>query len=235
LADLQNLWDCGGQNAFTDNYLTAQKDTIFTNVAVLIYVFDITSTEWESDLKYFEDIIGTLRENSSEAGIWVLINKMDLADKEDPARKKYAEKKAEILAVDERVSQETERKGLLRVFGTTIWDESLYKVSTHSLRVYSLRRGAHILQAWSSVIHTLVPNINLITSHLTYLRNLCLAVEVVVFEAETFLVIAKSGSPLDADSSDLDDREVRGGMKALDRKRFEKISETIKGFRKTCQ
>ena len=126
---LQNLWDCGGQNAFTDNYLTAQKDTIFTNVAVLIYVFDITSNEWESDLKYFEDIIGTLRENSSDAGVWVLINKMDLADKEDPQRKKFAEKKAEILAVDERVAKETEKKGLLRVFGTTIWDESLYKVS----------------------------------------------------------------------------------------------------------
>jgi Ras-related GTP-binding protein A/B len=90
-------------------------------------------------------------------------------------------------------------------------------------------------QAWSSVIHTLVPNINLITTHLTYLRDLCLAVEVAVFEAETFLIIAKSGSPLDADSSDLDAREVKGGMRALDRKRFEKISDTIKGFRKTCQ
>jgi Ras-related GTP-binding protein A/B len=85
------------------------------------------------------------------------------------------------------------------------------------------------------VIHTLVPNINLITTHLTYLRDLCLAVEVAVFEAETFLIIAKSGSPLDADSSDLDAREVKGGMRALDRKRFEKISDTIKGFRKTCQ
>jgi Ras-related GTP-binding protein A/B len=85
------------------------------------------------------------------------------------------------------------------------------------------------------VIHTLVPNINLITTHLTYLRDLCLAVEVAVFEAETFLIIAKSGSPLDADPSDLDTREVKGGMRALDRKRFEKISDTIKGFRKTCQ
>lgn len=211
-----NLWDCGGQNAFTDNYLTTQKDTIFANVAVLIYVFDITSTEWESDLRYFEDILGSLRDNSSDAGVWILINKMDLADKEDPARKKFAEKKAEISAINDKVSKEKDRQGQIRIFGTTIWDESLYK-------------------AWSSVIHTLVPNINLITTHLTYLRDLCLAVEVAVFEAETFLIIAKSGSPLDADSSDLDAREVKGGMRALDRKRFEKISDTIKGFRKTCQ
>ena len=130
MADLQNLWDCGGQNAFTDNYLTTQKDTIFANVAVLIYVFDITSTEWESDLRYFEDILGSLRDNSSDAGVWILINKMDLADKEDPARKKFAEKKAEITAINDKVSKEKDRKGQIRIFGTTIWDESLYKVSS---------------------------------------------------------------------------------------------------------
>jgi Ras-related GTP-binding protein A/B len=129
MADLQNLWDCGGQNAFTDNYLTTQKDTIFANVAVLIYVFDITSTEWESDLRYFEDILGSLRDNSSDAGVWILINKMDLADKVDPARKKFAEKKAEITAINDKVSKEKDRQGQIRIFGTTIWDESLYKVS----------------------------------------------------------------------------------------------------------
>jgi Ras-related GTP-binding protein A/B len=130
MADLQNLWDCGGQNAFTDNYLTTQKDTIFANVAVLIYVFDITSTEWESDLRYFEDILGSLRDNSSDAGVWILINKMDLADKEDPSRKKFAEKKAEITAINDKVSKEKDRQGQIRIFGTTIWDESLYKVSS---------------------------------------------------------------------------------------------------------
>jgi len=58
---------------------------------------------------------------------------------------------------------------------------------------------------------------------------------VVIFEAETFLVIAKSGSPLDADTSELDRHEIEGGAKVLDRQRFEKTSEIVKGFRKTCQ
>jgi Ras-related GTP-binding protein A/B len=58
-----------------------------------------------------------------------LINKMDLADKEDPARKKFGEKKAEITAINDKVSKEKDRKGQIRIFGTTIWDESLYKVS----------------------------------------------------------------------------------------------------------
>jgi Ras-related GTP-binding protein A/B len=73
------------------------------------------------------------------------------------------------------------------------------------------------------------------TSHLTFLRNLCLGVEAVLFEAETFLVIAKSGSPLDSHASELDERELDGGARALDLQRFEKISEIVKGFRKTCQ
>jgi Ras-related GTP-binding protein A/B len=133
LANSQNLWDCGGQNAFVDNYLTAQQSTIFANVAVLIYVFDITSTEWE-------EILTALREHSGDTGVWVLINKMDLADKEDPARKKYEERKADVFAVDERIRRERKERaekggknegegGSIRCFATSIWDESLYKVS----------------------------------------------------------------------------------------------------------
>lgn len=42
-----NLWDCGGQEAFMQCYFTAQKDNIFKNVEVLIYVFDVQSQELE--------------------------------------------------------------------------------------------------------------------------------------------------------------------------------------------
>jgi len=114
-----------------DNYLSGQKSTIFANVAVLIYVFDITSTEWENDLKYFDDVLSALRENSIDAGVWVLINKMDLTDKDDPGRKVFGDRKAEIEGVEERIRKERAGtgKGILRCFATSIWDESLYKVS----------------------------------------------------------------------------------------------------------
>lgn len=113
-----------------DNYLLAQRDTIFSNVAVLIYVFDVTSEDWDTDMRYFEDNLVALRENSSDAGVWVLINKMDLIDKEDPKRTKYNERKAEILALDERVSADVSAAGTCRCFPTSIWDESLYRVSS---------------------------------------------------------------------------------------------------------
>lgn len=89
-------------------------------------------------------------------------------------------------------------------------------------------------QAWSSVIHTLIPNASLIRSHLTHLRNISSSIEAVLFERQTFLVLAKSGSEIDADEDELDEAEVQGGVKGLDRKRFEKVSEIIKGFRLDC-
>ena len=113
-----------------DNYLTAQKDTIFANVAVLIYVFDITSTGWDVDLRQFVEILTALRENTPEAGVWVLVNKMDLMDKEDPKRKRYEERRADIIGSDEKLSAGKEGRGALRCFPTSIWDESLYKVSS---------------------------------------------------------------------------------------------------------
>jgi Ras-related GTP-binding protein A/B len=67
------------------------------------------------------------------------------------------------------------------------------------------------------------------------MRDLLGAAECVVFEAETFLAMAKSGSPIDCDPSELEEVEVERGVPHLDRQRFEKISEIVKSFRKTCQ
>lgn len=61
------------------------------------------------------------------------------------------------------------------------------------------------------------------------------AAEIAAFESETFLVMAKSGSPLDAEASEADDAERAKGVARLDEQRFEKISEIVKSFRKTCQ
>jgi Ras-related GTP-binding protein A/B len=65
-------------------------------------------------------------------------------------------------------------------------------------------------------------------------RDISLAAEVVLFEAQTFLVIAKSGSPVDCDETEFDEVERQGGVNWLDRQRFEKISEIVKKFRTTC-
>lgn len=48
-----NLWDCGGQDVFMENYFTKQKDHIFQMVQVLIHVFDVESTEVLKDIEIF--------------------------------------------------------------------------------------------------------------------------------------------------------------------------------------
>lgn len=109
---------------------------------MLIYVFDMTSTEWEKDLHYFEDNLAALRENSPDAGVWVLMNKMDLVDSEDPKRTKYQERRDEVLALNEKLSKDVDGAGPCRCFPTSIWDESLYKVSYLALsKLTSLRPG----------------------------------------------------------------------------------------------
>lgn len=38
-----NLWDCGGQRRYINSYLQTQNKYIFSNVAVLLFVFDFNS------------------------------------------------------------------------------------------------------------------------------------------------------------------------------------------------
>lgn len=49
-----NLWDCGGQYRFYESYFDSQRDTIFRNVEVLIYVFDIETGDLGNDITLFD-------------------------------------------------------------------------------------------------------------------------------------------------------------------------------------
>ena len=77
-----NLWDCGGQEAFMENYITSQRDQIFRNVEVLIYVFDVESREYAKDMQYYQTIIESILKHSKNAKIFCLIHKMDLIAQE---------------------------------------------------------------------------------------------------------------------------------------------------------
>nr|KAG5690972.1 hypothetical protein BaRGS_027291 [Batillaria attramentaria] len=73
-----NLWDCGGQEAFMENYFASQRDNIFRNVEVLIYVFDVESRELEKDMHYYQSCLEAILQNSPDAKIFCLVHKMDL-------------------------------------------------------------------------------------------------------------------------------------------------------------
>lgn len=162
-----NLWDCGGQDAFYESYFERDRETIFRSVELLIYVFDIASECPEKDFDHFIGVLEAIEENSPDARIFVLVHKMDLVAKEEQEmiledRKRLIEDSCSQCGVDN-----------FHCFGTSIWDETLYK-------------------AWSEIVTNLIPNIGVLESHLNDFCRICDADEVVLFERATFLVISHS-------------------------------------------
>jgi Ras-related GTP-binding protein A/B len=160
-----NLWDCGGQDAFYESYFERDRETIFRSVELLIYVFDIESDCPEKDFDHFAGVLEALEENSPDARIFVLVHKMDLV----------AEEERELILEDRKRLIEESCLGVgvqhFQCFGTSIWDETLYK-------------------AWSEIVTNLIPNIGVLESHLADFCRICDADEVVLFERATFLVIS---------------------------------------------
>ncbi|KAF5373873.1 hypothetical protein D9758_000892 [Tetrapyrgos nigripes] len=208
-----NLWDCGGQDAFMDSYLSTQRATIFQHVGVMIYVFDVETREMNKDLEYYRDCLEGLRQYSPEAAVFLLVHKMDLV--REPRIVLFEKKHRELQNASGDVP--------ITVFGTSIYDESLYK-------------------AWSNIVHNLIPNAAILTKHLTTFAQACSATEVILFERTTFLVIATSSAMARAASSAPalstaslpQDSSSQEDTHQLDPKRYERTSELIKAFKYSC-
>lgn len=159
-----NLWDCGGQEAFMENYFVSQRENIFRNVEVLIYVFDVESRddELKKDLRYYETCLSAIYENSPSAKVFCLIHKMDLLQ-EDQRDKIFLERENEIINMSKPVK--------CTCFKTSIWDETLYR-------------------AWSSIVYKLIPNVKVLEQSLKMFAELMDGDEVLLFERATFLVIS---------------------------------------------
>lgn len=159
-----NLWDCGGQEAFMENYFVSQRENIFRNVEVLIYVFDVESRDEElrRDIRYYQTCLSAIYENSPSAKIFCLIHKMDLLH-EDQRDKIFLERENEIINMSKPVQ--------CMCFKTSIWDETLYK-------------------AWSSIVYKLIPNVKELEQSLKLFAELMDSDEVLLFERATFLVIS---------------------------------------------
>ncbi|KAJ4288292.1 GTP-binding protein gtr1 [Collariella sp. IMI 366227] len=219
-----NLWDCGGQEAFMENYLSQQRAHVFSNVGVLIYVFDIESRDVERDLATYVNIISALVQYSREAKVFVLIHKMDLIQpltREDVFEHRASlvrRKTTEAVAIVHKQKPPPPKHPNpnphhlpttssptptidLQLFATSIWDQSLYK-------------------AWASIIHDLVPNLSVIETQLASLGLAIDADEILLFERTSFLVVSKW-------TSAEGERNPYGD-------RFERMSNILKSWKHTC-
>mmetsp|Transcript_37005 Transcript_37005/g.72240 ORF Transcript_37005/g.72240 Transcript_37005/m.72240 type:complete len:306 (-) Transcript_37005:182-1099(-) len=156
-----NLWDCGGQEAYMESYFESQRDHIFRNVAVLIFVFDVESQNVK-DMQYFGLCVEALKANSENPKVFCLLHKMDLVPEED-RDKVFQMQSDKIREIAGSLSN--------MCFATSIWDETLYR-------------------AWSRIVYSLIPNVEALERQLTVFCEACGADEVVLFEKATFLVIS---------------------------------------------
>lgn len=185
----------------------------------MIYVFDVESGDLTKDLEYFRDCLDGLLNYSPEAAIFLLIHKMDLVrDRQQAFEKKRQE--LEGITGSTKVS----------VFGTSIYDESLYKVRISVFTLPSLESLMNV-QAWSNIVHTLIPNAAILSKHLSTVAAACNATEVILFERTTFLVIATSSN---SPSHSSPDPAGTPATAELDPKRYERTSELIKAFKYSC-
>ncbi|CCE82379.1 Piso0_002103 [Millerozyma farinosa CBS 7064] len=215
-----NLWDCGGQDAFMDSYFTTQKDHIFKMVQVLIHVFDVESKSINKDIEIFVKSLTNLQKYSPGAKVFVLLHKMDLVQ---------IDKREELISLMMDKLQKISNPFCFKLVGlpTSIWDESLYK-------------------AWSQIVCSLIPNMNLYNSNLLKFNQILDAEEIILFEKTTFLVISSTASianslrssrkPLEssgAGAQSANDDSNAIDTTSLDPKRFEKISNIIKTYKQS--
>lgn len=182
----------------------------------LATVFDIESEEPAKDFDHFCGVLEAIEENSPDARIFVLVHKMDLVADED--RELILEERKRLIA-ESCISCGVEN---FQCYGTSIWDETLYK-------------------AWSDIVTSLIPNIGLLETQLINFCRLCDADEVVLFERATFLVISHAQASDDDDGTDANDpadpmalpRHVKR-TPHFDAHRFEKVSNIVKQFKLSC-
>lgn len=164
-----NLWDCGGQDVFMENYFESQREMIFRDAEVLIYVLASVSdrkgtAEMSKDMMYFRSAMDSIRQFSPSVRIFCLIHKLDLV---------HESKRKEVVSNYEAQLRSAAGSTPITCLGTSIWDETLFK-------------------AWSQIVYSLVPDIDQLERQLAHLCKVCEADEVVLFEKNTFLLISSS-------------------------------------------
>ncbi|CAJ1420984.1 unnamed protein product [Effrenium voratum] len=166
-----NLWDCGGQDQFMENYFESQRENIFQHCEVLIYVLvavrdkRVGDDERKKDVDNFKNAIESLNQHSPNATTFVLIHKLDLVH-ESKRPETYRQVKEELLAVAPNQKNIT-------FMGTSIWDDTLFK-------------------AWSKIVAVLVPDPDVLQKHVNFICETLHADELVIFEKNTFLVISRA-------------------------------------------
>lgn len=217
-----------------ENYFASQRENIFSSVEVLIYVFDVESHELEKDMHYYQSCLEAILLYSPSATVFCLIHKMDLVQEEQRDLVSLTPYKSYLvfsqpicwcrkLSLDfpnkerwfEKVI-EANRSNLFPNFNMG-WNIVQSKPYLSNLLEQS-SNCILVLQAWSSIVYTLIPNVGKLENSLNEFTNIIDADEVLLFERATFLVVSHAQRKHHKDPH-----------------RFEKVSNIIKQFKLSCR
>lgn len=152
---------------------------MFDAVTVLIFVFDVNSFDQHVDLANYQNIVQALSEYSPSAKIFTLIHKMDLVP--------IAKREGRLLGLVQTIRNATLApfENSLFFYGTSIWDQTLYK-------------------AWTAIIYSLIPNVTEIENKLRALAVAINARELILYERTTCLMVTHISQGLEKGNPFLD-------------------------------
>ena len=215
-----NLWDCGGQFDYVNKYLESQREYIFPNVGVMLFVFDIAAMSREGPAAAMQSESASIESSfmgharAGERDTWTKQQMMQYFRRATQFIKEYSREakvfcllnKMDLLVADFREQIYEQRKNEVlaacesgvevEFFGTSIWDDSL-------------------MSAYSSIIRSMLPHVSVLHNEVRHAMKMCNAVDACLFESSAFLCLA-SATTTDAG------------------RRPTQLSEIVKYFKLTC-
>jgi Ras-related GTP-binding protein A/B len=245
-----NLWDCGGQKEYVANYLNKQKEYIFRNVYVLLFVFDIFSLsvtndpnaspadrKESQDLKAFANTLadssalhqgsdGKLHQQNNND--WTKQEMLDyfasgilyLREQSPNARVTVLLHKIDIISPEYRERIIAMRK---QEIIQRLHNCGVPESATSMIDFFATTIWSDSLYfAYSTIVRSLVPNRGILINELKRIHKACDAADVALFERGTLLTIAH----VSGDGAEVDATDSEGRTSA--------IADIMKGFRMSC-
>jgi predicted regulator of Ras-like GTPase activity (Roadblock/LC7/MglB family) len=124
------IFDCGGQESFISVFIGEQAELIFNNVAVLVWVIDLSDFDQVSTSQfYFKNAISKLNMYSPNAIIYCLFHKMDLVLQD--TRAKIIETLVDFFRPPEEMQ--------IHYRGTSIFEKSIYTVTAEIVQTLIIK------------------------------------------------------------------------------------------------
>lgn len=180
------IWDCPGGMDVADPSFEA--DFLFGGCSTLVYVIDAQNTPYVHALDHFVRVVSVAYAINPDISCQVFIHKTDgLSDDQKVTTQREIMSQVQVLLEPEG-DDEKAHPGLSQCHPSFL----LTSIYDHT-----------ILEAFSKVVQTLIPQVGLISSLLDLLISSCRIEKAFLFDVNSKIYIATDSSPVDMQSYEL--------------------------------